>query len=223
MRRRRPPESASKKPAPCWTGSPSTSRSSGPPKEQPTTQAVEPRTAQNLPSRRGRYGHSRAQGRNRAAPRQAARRFGQDPRGQARGRLDGRTPSSRCATRTQSPTRPPSRRPPVRYRPRALAQRVCRDRTAVSPMPTAGSSSRAPWIWALGPRCDPDRTSSTPKATSGTSGHLHTRVRTRRAVGETTTGRTRCRPHQRPRRRPRPTRPNLRRGPQMHRLSHPQP
>ena len=44
-------------------------------------------------SRHGRYGHSRAQGRNRAAPRQAARRFSQNPRGQARGRLDGRTPS----------------------------------------------------------------------------------------------------------------------------------
>ena len=44
-------------------------------------------------SRRRRYGHSRAQGGNRAAPRQAARRFGQNPRGQARGRLDGRTPS----------------------------------------------------------------------------------------------------------------------------------
>ena len=49
-----------------------------------------------------RYGHSRAQGRNRAAPRQAARRFGQNPRGQARGRLDGRTPS------------PPDRHPDAR-------------------------------------------------------------------------------------------------------------
>ena len=61
-------------------------------------QAVEPEAHRVKPtlylvSRRRRYGHSRAQGRNRAAPRQAARRFGQNPRGQARRRLDGRTPS----------------------------------------------------------------------------------------------------------------------------------
>ena len=116
--------------------------------------------------------------------------------------------------------------------PSPFAQRVCREaerRRFADAERRVILGDGAPWIWALAdecfPRCDPDRRHlPRQKPPLGRrQGHLHTRVRTRRAVGETTTGRTRCRPHQRPRRRPRPPRPNLRRGPQMHRLSHPQP
>ena len=116
--------------------------------------------------------------------------------------------------------------------PSPFAQRVCREaerRRFADADRRVILGDGAPWIWALADECFPDAIQivdifhAKSHLWGRRQGHLHTRVRTRRAVGETTTGRTRCRPHQRPRRRPRPPRPNLRRGPQMHRLSHPQP
>ena len=82
-------------------------------------------------SRRGRVRAFPCARPNRAAPGQAARRFGQNPRGQARGRLDGPTPSPR--------DRHPDARPGLsllhrrhrdgrqtRYRPRTLPLRPAR-------------------------------------------------------------------------------------------------
>ena len=122
-------------------------------------------------SRHGRYGHSRAQGRNRAAPRQTARRFGQNPRGQARGRLDGRTPAPQ--------DRHPDARPGLsllhgrhrdgrqsRYRPRTFPlrpARVPRSRTPPFRRCRPQGHPRRRRALDLGPRrrvfprCDPDR------------------------------------------------------------------
>ncbi len=134
-------------------------------------------------SRRRRYGHSRAQGRNRAAPRQAARRFGQNPRGQARRRLDGRTPSPQ--------DRHPDARPGLnllhgryrdgrqsRYRPRTLPLRPARlPRSRTPPFrrcrpqghPRRRRPGSGPSPTSVSPMRSRSSTSSTPKATSGTS------------------------------------------------------
>ena len=112
--------------------------------------------------------------------------------------------------------------------PSPFAQRVCaKPNAAVSPMPTAGSSSATarpgsgPSPTSVSPMRSRSSTSSTPKATSGTSPRpsTHPGPTSPRSGRNNDMTNSTGRPHQRHRRRPRSPRPNLRRGPQMHRLS----
>ena len=128
----------------------------------------------------GRYGHSRK-------PRSAKAnsptvRAGRPNAGQAGIPMRDPDSVSYTAAETAPVAIPTANLPPS---PSACA---AKPNAAVSPMPTAGSSS-ATARPGSGPSqddaCDPDRRIFH----AARQGHLHTRVRPRRAVGETTTGR----------------------------------